>query len=333
MRSDIAFDAGGTTLRGWLYLPDNAKTPFPAIVMAHGWGAVKELYLDIYAESFAKAGFAVLVYDHPNFGASDGLPRQEIDPWLQIHGYRHAITYARTRDEIDGERIGIWGTSYTGGHVLVVGAVDRRVKCIVSQCPTISGFRNTLRRAPADELEKQQREIDADRQARFGGAAPVMVPLVPGLELPTAQSGRRGADAIKPFGNDGAAWFGNMRPDRLAMWRNEMTLQSVDLYTEYEPGAYMERISPTPLLVITADNDARTPTDEILAVYQRAREPKRLLIQPGGHYDLYGTGREAGVAAACEWFRSHLGSQDRAVARPSSEALVVAADFGAVRRR
>lgn len=125
MRNEIEFDADGTTLRGWLYLPQNEQGPFPAIVMAHGWGAVKELYLDIYAAELANAGFAVLLYDHRNFGASDGSPRQEIDPWPQIHDYRHAITLVGMREEIDRERIGIWGTSYSGGHVLVVAAVDR----------------------------------------------------------------------------------------------------------------------------------------------------------------------------------------------------------------
>ena len=74
-----------------------------------------------------------------NFGASDGAPHQEIDPWQQIRDYRDAITYAETLEETDAERIGIWGTSQSGGHVLVVGAVDRRVKCVVSQVPLVSG--------------------------------------------------------------------------------------------------------------------------------------------------------------------------------------------------
>lgn len=90
MRTDIVFDANGTTLRGWLYLPQKGKAPFRLIVMTHGWGAVKEMYLDHYAEVFVDAGFATLVYDHRNFGASDGLPRQEIDPWAQLRDYRHA---------------------------------------------------------------------------------------------------------------------------------------------------------------------------------------------------------------------------------------------------
>ena len=84
MREDVEFDAAGVRLRGWLYLPDDATGPVPAIVMAHGFSAVKEMYLDAYAEVFAEAGLAALVFDNRNLGASDGEPRQEIDPWAQV---------------------------------------------------------------------------------------------------------------------------------------------------------------------------------------------------------------------------------------------------------
>ena len=75
MRQDIEFDAEGTTLRGWLYVPDGATGPVPTIVMCHGYSAVKELFLDAFAEVFCDAGFAALVYDNRNLGASDGEPR------------------------------------------------------------------------------------------------------------------------------------------------------------------------------------------------------------------------------------------------------------------
>jgi fermentation-respiration switch protein FrsA (DUF1100 family) len=102
MREDVEFDAAGVRLRGWLYLPDEPRGPVPAIVMAHGFSAVKEMYLDAYAE----AGLAALVFDNRNFGASDGEPRQEIDPWAQVRDYRDAITWVRTRSEVDAEDVG-----------------------------------------------------------------------------------------------------------------------------------------------------------------------------------------------------------------------------------
>src|SRR6201991_3551978 len=178
MRSDIEFDAEGVTLRGWLYRPDDAADRLPTVVMAHGFSAVKEMYLDAYAERFTESGLCALVYDNRNLGESDGEPRQEIDPWAQVRDYRHAITFARTLDEVDNERIGIWGSSYSGAHVLVVGAIDRRVKCVVAQVPLVSGHENARRLVRADLIKPTQDMFDADREARYRGEPPAMVPVV-----------------------------------------------------------------------------------------------------------------------------------------------------------
>ncbi|HKN89763.1 MAG TPA: alpha/beta fold hydrolase, partial [Acidimicrobiia bacterium] len=114
-RTDVEFNAEGTTLRGWLYRPEG-DGPVPGVVMAHGFSAVKEMYLDSFAEVFAGAGLAALVFDNRNFGGSDGEPRYEIDPWAQVRDYRHAITYLQSMPGIDRDRIGVWGSSYSGGH-------------------------------------------------------------------------------------------------------------------------------------------------------------------------------------------------------------------------
>src|SRR5207253_3543078 len=178
MRRDIEFSAEGVTLRGWLYLPNSGGPPFPTVVLAHGYSAVKEMYLDSFAEVFAQGGLAALVFDNRGFGASDGEPRQEIDPWAQVRDYRHAITYARTLQEVDPGRIGVWGSSYSGGHVLVIAAIDRRVKAVVSQVPLISGHANLRALVRADFIAGFRELFDADRLARFQGKAPGMVPVV-----------------------------------------------------------------------------------------------------------------------------------------------------------
>ena len=154
--------------------------------MAHGFSAVKEMYLDSFAEAFTAAGLGALVFDNRNFGASDGEPRQEADPWAQVRDYRHAITYAQTRPEVDPDRIGIWGSSYSGGHVIVVGAIDRRVKCVVAQVPLISGWDNVRALVRSDFIAGFQTMFAEDRAARFQGKEPGMVPVV--AEDPLAPS-------------------------------------------------------------------------------------------------------------------------------------------------
>jgi dipeptidyl aminopeptidase/acylaminoacyl peptidase len=137
-RENIEFKTSDdVTLRGWFYTPDNAgSAKLPALVLAHGFSALKEMTLDFYAESFVSAlPMCALVYDHRGFGESDhlpGQPRGEIVPMLQISDYSDAITYASTRPEVDPSKVGVWGTSYSGGHVLVVAAIDRRVKVVLS---------------------------------------------------------------------------------------------------------------------------------------------------------------------------------------------------------
>ncbi len=306
MRRDIAFDAEGAVLRGWLYPAEGGERPAPAIVMAHGFSAVKEMYLDAFAEVFAAVGLTALVFDNRGFGASDGEPRQEIDPWAPVRDYRHAITYARTLPEIDRDRIGIWGTSYSGGHVLAVGAFDRRVGCVVSQVPAISGYRNILRLVRSDFLAPTRAAFDADREARFGGQPPALIPVV--AADPLAQSALPTAESYR--------WFTETAQSRAPAWRNEVTLRTVEMLMEYEPGALIARISPTPLLMIIAANDDLAVADEAFAAYNQALQPKRLEVLPGGHFDAYtGAGFQRASAAARDWFVQHL--QPRPVAVPA----------------
>ncbi|MDT7609189.1 MAG: uncharacterized protein QOG96_3692 [Pseudonocardiales bacterium] len=200
-RRDIEFNAEGVTLRGWFYPAEGATGTAPTIVMAHGYSAVKEMYLDRYAEHFAAGGLNALVFDNRNFGASDGEPRQEIDPWAQVRDYRHAITYATTLPETDGNRIGVWGSSYSGGHVLVVAAIDRRVKAVVSQVPLVSGHDNLRALVRADFLDGFREMFDADRLARFQGDPPAMVPVV--AEDPLAPSALPTPDSWQWFTETG----------------------------------------------------------------------------------------------------------------------------------
>ncbi|MGD9604366.1 MAG: alpha/beta hydrolase [Gammaproteobacteria bacterium] len=298
MRENIAFDADGTRLHGWLYLPDDAARPVPAIVMAHGFSALKEMGLDAYAARFTAAGFGCLVYDQRNFGASEGMPRHEIDPIAQMRDYRHALTYAETRPEIDGRRLGIWGTSYSGGLVLMVAAVDRRVRCVVSQVPFISGLESFHRLVPLDQHAAYFARMAAERRAIAAGAAPAVVEVC--SDDPT-----RPPDAPGPL-----TWryFDGWRARGVA-WENKVTLRSLDYRFEFDARPYVPRISPTPLLMIVAADDTITPTDVALAAFESARAPKVLELLAGDHYVAYGRAFDRSSTLARDWFQQHLDVQ------------------------
>lgn len=301
MREDVEFPTDdGTTLRGWLYRPDGVPdgTRTPLVVMAHGFSATKEMYLDDFAGVFAAAGLSVLVYDNRNLGASDGTPRGEIDPWQQVRDYRDAITWGSALPGVDAARIGVWGSSYSGAHVLVVAAIDRRVRCVVSQVPLISGLENARRLIRADHWAGLRAMFDEDRAARYAGKAPGTI-KVAYEDDPAEPSALPTADTHEFF-------LGPIR-ERATTWRNEVTLRSVELFTEYEPGDYVGKISPTPLLMVVAAGDHLTVADLTTAAFERAREPKKLLVLPGGHFDAYvGEAFATSSAVQRDWFVQHL---------------------------
>ena len=133
--TSVAFASQGATLRGYLVTLAGGRARRPTVVMAHGTSATLRMVALDYARVFARAGLAALVYDHRNFGCSDGEPRREINPWIQCRGYMDALTFASAHPAVDPDRMALWGDSYSGGEVIVVSACDARAKTIVAQCP------------------------------------------------------------------------------------------------------------------------------------------------------------------------------------------------------
>ncbi len=292
MRRDVEFTSHGTICRGWFYRPEvpRGRSLFPTIVMAHGFSAVKEMRLDRFADVFAEAGFASLVFDYRGLGASDGLPRQDIDPYQQIEDYRNAISYARSLPEVDRDKIGIWGTSYSGGHVLMVAALDKRVKAVVSQVPVIDGWETVSEEARPTIVQQQI----AEREHIYGGGKPHMIPVV--------DKSSRPAIIGDP---DAWEWF-QMVAKVAPTWRNEVTLRSQRLL-EYAPGRFIDRIAPTPLLIVAAEHDFLR-LDIAQRAFEYAGEPKKLTVIPAGHFAPYEPPHFTTASrAASEWFTTHLG--------------------------
>ena len=295
MRTDIEFDADGTTLRGWLYTPETGSPPHPTVVMAHGFSAVKEMGLDDYAAVFAAVGLAVIVYDNRNLGTSDGEPRFEIDPNAQMRDYGHALTYASSLHLVDENRIGLWGTSYTGGLVLNVAALDRRVKCVVSQVPYLHGLETMEQVSPLDSFKDFYRMIDQERRSLAAGNPRNTVPVyTDDPSKPETSAGRLTHAFFSTYLSKGVAW------------ENKFTIRSLELRLEYDAVSFIDRISPTPLTMIVANDDNITPTSIALRAYERALPPKKLVMIEGHHYRAYLDAFDESSQAAREWFAEHL---------------------------
>jgi len=285
---------GGVELGARLFLPE-ITGPRPGITMAHGFAGTPDHGLWRFAAAFAAAGFVVLVHDHRNFGRSGGEPRGDIDPWRQISDWRRAISYLESRPEVDVTRIGLWGTSYAGGHAIVLGATDRRLRCVVAQVPTISGYEQGKRRVAPDALAALENAFAEDERAQLRGAPPRRQAVV--SADPSVPAAYRSHDALDFY----------LQPIPTGIWGNEVTLRSTRAARLYEPGAWISRVSPTPLLLVVGREDTVTLTDLALAAYEQALQPKRLVLVPGGHFDPYLGQFALAEGAATAWFREHIG--------------------------
>lgn len=131
---------------GWLYSSRQftASNPGPAIVLAHGLGGTKEFKLDVYADIFNLMGYTCVVFDYRCNGGSEGLPRGLIDWHQQQEDWKSAIKYTRLLENVDANQVGLFGTSFSGGHVIQLAATDKKLKAVISQCPFTSGWQSTL---------------------------------------------------------------------------------------------------------------------------------------------------------------------------------------------
>jgi uncharacterized protein len=294
-RLNVEFEAeGGIRLRAWLFVPPGNGMLLPAISMAHGYAGTREHGIEGFARAFAEAGFIVLLHDHRGFGASEGEPRHDIDPWRQIADWRRAISFLESYDGVDPARIGLWGTSYAGGHAIVLGATDRRLRCVVAQVPTISGYEQGLRRIPPELTSSIEEAFSNDERGQARGEPPMRQAIV--SVDPDVPASYRTKDAMDFY----------LQPVSRGIWENTVTLRSTRAARMYEPGAWISRISPTPLLMVVASYDTITVTDLALAAYEKALQPKRLVMFPGGHFDGYVKYFRESSNAAVDWFREHL---------------------------
>lgn len=297
-RRDVAFAAAdGTMLRGWTYLPEDASAArVPGVVMAHGFSAVKEMGLEPVAEALAGAGFAVLAYDHRNLGASDGEPRQEIDIWAQARDYLAAFDRLAGEPAVDPTRVALWGSSYSGGEVLVVGAADRRIAAVVAQVP-FAGI-------AVDYTDEQLAAWPEMRDALLSGARGVPadpigpIPVVTEVEGGPAFLGQ--PESWRWFAEQG------LRPG--STWRNECTVRNDGGPMFFDPGIAVAHVAPTPLLMIVASEDRVAPAEIALAAFARAGEPKELVVEPGDHFVPYdGDGFAHARDATIAFLRRYLG--------------------------
>lgn len=290
-RRDVAFNSSGDECRAWLFMPDVERPPL--VILGHGLGATREYGLEPFAQRFAEAGIAALVFTYRHFGDSGGQPRQLLDIERQLGDWAAALAYARTLKEVDTSRIALWGTSFGGGHVLVAAARDGGVSAVVSQCPFTDGVAATRAAHPRSLVHAIGLAL-RDQLGSLRGKPPVMVPLVgpPGsaalMASPDSEPGYR---ALIPPG---------------AEFHNGVAARFLLHVGLHRPGRSAKNID-APILFCICDTDAVAPPET--AVRYAATAPRgEVKRYPVGHFDIYvGAPFEHAVADQTEFLVRHLG--------------------------
>lgn len=296
----ISFPSDGVQLEAQLHLPQG-EGPFPLVVMAGGWCYVKELVQPRYAEVFSESGIASLIFDYRGFGGSEGEPRQHLDPHEQIEDYRNAISFAETLDVIDAARIAVWGISYSGGHALIAGAVDPRVRAIASIVPVVEGL-ETMRRAHGTMGFRRLQEavLDARRKRYTTGEHLYMKhsSTTPDQEL-----------CAWPFPGS-PPLFQMLKETEAPNYENRNTIASAELLMEYSVYPHIANLVDTPTLMVLADSDDFTWSDLETKAFNAIPTPHKSLHTVKGvdHHGLYRDAAKTRLAAvACrDWFLQYL---------------------------
>jgi fermentation-respiration switch protein FrsA (DUF1100 family) len=296
-RHNVQFSVNEMNIGAWLYLPEETSQPAPCVVMSTGFGGTKDCLLEPYAVRFVEAGLAVLTYDYRHFGESEGEPRQNFDVLFQLDDFRAAIKYARSRTEIDPEKIALWSTSAAGGYGLVLAAEDERISAVISQCGAIDH--------KADDKILMEREgmgfflrliVHAQRdkgRSRFG-LSPHTIPIV---GLPGTLALVRAPGAFSGY----SKLFQNSNT-----FKNEVCMRLFFMKHGENPIEASKKVQ-CPVLFLACEKDNLAAPDSFKRAAEALGDKAEVKTYPIEHFDIYeGEYFEKAISEMITFLEKHL---------------------------
>ena len=283
----VAFHSGGVRLHGYLHRPDQATARLPFIVQGPGWLGLADAKLyQPYHEAFAAAGFAVLIFDYRGFGASEG-DTGTLSPAWQLEDWRNAIAYMRGRPDMDPSRAAIFGSGGTGGgNAVLAAAYEPDIRATISQVPVADGRDWLHRMRQEHEWIAFLASVEADRQSRATTGTGTTVHPREGIMVATPE---RKATAVKA--------------DVDSRIPSAIPLAAAQGILEYRPLDVAARVRG--LLVIGVEDDAVTPTDHAVRLFEAAGSPKKLVLQRNTtHYAAYKQNAAQVIPLMVEWLQA-----------------------------
>lgn len=291
-RLDVRFPCGDTECAAWLYLPPSATKP-GVIVMGHGFAGTRDVGLPFFAERFVRDGLAALVFDYRHFGASGGSPRQLVDPWRQLEDWKAAIAFIHSREEVDGTRIALWGSSLGGGLALVAAARNSDVVCVVAQVPQIdTAVEGDATAVGAGKAIQLLLAAWTDLAAGAFGPEPVTIKAI----APTGQFAMISDDAAYKA-------FEVLTPG--TEYQNAIAARSIFTFHGYNPAVLAKNLN-VPALLIASRTDRFAPFAAVEA-FAKAHPTATIEEVGGDHFDVYSTpNSEPAAKLASDFLTSRL---------------------------
>ncbi len=291
----VSFYSEGVRLEGNVFRPDASAFPGPRpiVVLCHGYTGTRDLYLPDAARALTEVGYVGVTFDYKGWGTSEG-PTRRLDPYGRVADTQAAITFASLLPGVDTSRIALFGWSFGGATVIWTGAHDRRVKCVISAVGVGDGP-VWMRRVRSDaEWAALTKIADEDRIAR----------------LKTGQSRMSERADILWLDEESKRISAAGRANTTAGSATQIPAEFIDETLAFRPQWIVDRLAPTPLLLITTDNDLVVPQAESEELYAAAKEPKRLVVLKGfGHYAVYsGEAFRQTMAETIAWLDQHMGA-------------------------
>lgn len=285
------FFSNNTLCDGEFFLPKGEKNP-PVVVMAHGFCAEKAFSLYDFAKCFAQRGIAVFVFDYRGFGKSRGKIRNYVSPSRHLSDWQAAIEHVRKSGMVNPHKLALWGSSFSGGHVIKLAANDHSIRAIVSQVPFVDGF-STLGIYGPGFLIKTTPQIIHDLWNVARRKAPHYIPATgkPGSVAALNQPGNlEDYLALVPEGSK---------------WENKVPARALLSALRYRPGLEAKKLR-CPALFVIAENDNLILASAVEKTARRAPQG-RVLSLPVGHFDVYqGNVFKKMSAAEADFFEEFL---------------------------
>ncbi|MDC4263307.1 alpha/beta hydrolase [Acinetobacter baumannii] len=274
------------------YIP-KTNNKSAVIIMAHGFAGLRQFKLIQYAQRFAQAGYAVILFDYRYWGGSTGKPREMISINSQLEDWKTMVQYASTCKFIDNRRIVLWGTSLSGGYALSLASELKNIQAIMVQIPYVDGA-ETAKLYPLQRYPQALKLSSQDYMGSKMGLNPKRLPVVDQYKL-----------CFMPTADSYYGYLSIVNPDYY--WSGEVPARVFFNLMRYRPIQLVRQIN-IPVLFIAAQHDSLIPIESSREAATNIAPFVSYHEWDMKHFDIYhGSWFEKAVTTQLEFLHQHIG--------------------------